>query len=230
MQISTKTHAKTLVSALRREIKALGKGPEALTHNDCLNLTAKALGFGSWNAWEASLTEAAVTPPAPTEAKYPLRNRGDFDFVGHDDMGAAFSGRFISLTATAEVLRGTAGVNGVCRTGAIGMLEIEHDGETDIDWNSQKTRKNEQGSHIWLDEHENEYSAAQVFVAPEECHSPFDDEELPVRDKLVEAFMTYFLDEKLDAKAMDGNFSSAEAVLGFSLTQKEITALRQLVG
>lgn len=222
MQITTKAQAKTVVSALRREIKALGKGPEQLSHTDCLNLTAKALGFASWNAWEASLLEAAIEKPAPAQSKYPLENRGDFDFISTAAEGKAFSGAFVPLTATSDIVRVSAPFNTVTRDGSNGVIRPEFDGSrSNVDWDSQGTRKNAQGHCLWLCESAYEYSEARVVIAPEDCYSPYDDEELPVRPKLIQAYLDYFVEERIDASALNGKFASVAKVIGFKLTLKE---------
>lgn len=229
MQIITKAQAKTVVSALRREIKALGKGPEELSHTDCLTLTAKALGFASWNAWEASLLEAAAEKPAPVESKYPLVNNGDFDFISPDEAGKAFSGDFVPLASTADVVEATAGFTVVTRASSDGSLTPDFDGGSDVDWDSQETRLNAQGHGIWLCEDGEEFSEGQVVIAPEECYEPYEDEELPVRPKLIQAFLDYFAEERIDAAALKGKFGKIAEVIGFELTMKEEEELRAKV-
>lgn len=222
MNITTKAQAKTVVSALRREIKALGKGPEQLSHTDCLNLTAKALGFASWNAWEASLMETAAEKPQPEVSKYPLVNAGDFDFVKHGESGKSFSGLFVPLTMTLEDMSGSCGIETVSRVAGKASPEVEYDNNgTEVDWDSQVTRKNSQGFRIWLDEDGEEFSSAQAVIAPEDCHEPYEDEELPVRPKLIQAFLDYFAEQKIDAVALKGDFEAAVDVIGFQLTMAE---------
>lgn len=229
MQINTKVQAKTIVSALRREIKTLGKGPEQLSHTDCLNLTAKALGFTSWNAWEASLLDAAVEKPAATASKYPLVNNGDFDFVTSGEHGQAFSGFLVRLTGTSEMVFGSNGVDNVWRT-EDRTLGSEYDSNgTDIDWDSQRTRKNLAGAEIWEDEDGNEYSGARLVIAPEGCDDPYEDEELPIRPGLIKAFLDYFADEAINAAALQGAYQDAVKVIGYKLTIKETDELRAQV-
>lgn len=229
MQITTKAQAKTVVSALRREIKALGKGPEQLSHTDCLNLTAKALGFASWNAWEASLLEAAAEKPAPAKSKYPLENDGEFDFISPDEEGKAFSGNFVPLTATADIIKASADFNSVTRDGSNGCLSPEFGGGSDVDWDSQETRLNARGHGIWLCEDGEEFSEGQVVLAPEECDEPYEDEELPIRSKLIQAFLDYFAEERIDASALNGKFGRVADIIGYELTMKEEVELRAKV-
>jgi hypothetical protein len=230
MNITTKAQAKTVVSALRREIKALGKGPEQLSHTDCLSLTAKALGFASWNAWEASLMETAAEKPQPEVSKYPLVNNGDFDFVGSDTEGKVFSGSFVPLTMTSEAMRGTCGIGAVTRSSDDGSVDVEYDGNgTAIDYDGQTARKNAQGFAIWLDEGASEFSSAQSVIAPECCDDPEEDEELPVRPKLIQAFLDYFAEHSIDAVALNGKFGRVAKVIGFSLTMNEKAELQARV-
>lgn len=229
MQITTKVQAKTVVSALRREIKALGKGPEQLSHNDCLTLTAKALGFASWNAWEASLLDAATEKPVAAVSKYPLVNNGDFDFVSPGVHGKAFSGHLAQLVGTDDTVCATALVTSVARDGSEGELDLSHEGSSDVDWDSQKTRKNKQGFDCWLDDSADVYSQSQLVIAPEDCYDPFDDEELAIRPKLIQAFLDYFADSRIDAIALDGIYDTAEEVIGFTLTVNEVAELRAKV-
>jgi hypothetical protein len=227
MQITTKAQAKTIVSSLRREVKALGKAPGTLTHNDCLTLMAKALGFPNWNAWEATLADAPAEKIAKAGAdapKYPLVNKGDFDFVSRKEDGKPFSGMFNELEGTSEVILGTTGVMSATRgnTDSKEDLLVEYDGTgTDVDWNSQETQKNKAGYMVWLDPDGNTYSGAQVVLTPEDCADPYEDEELPVRPKLIQAFIDYIAENKVAAHKLSGDFSAIAEVLGFALTQKE---------
>ena len=236
MQITTKAQAKTIVSSLRREIKALKKDPATVSHNDCLTLMAKALGFSNWNTWEASLTAESVEPAitAPEEkSKYPLVNHGDFDFVRLGEDGKAFTGRNLwELDGTAEVILARASVNTVRRTGRGNnhSVHIEYDGETDIDWNSQITQQNAEGHLIWLDHNDDKSSGAQIVIAPEDCEDPAYDDSLPVRSKLVQAFLDYLTEQSVDTSRIAMELPDIQEIIGFCLTKKEEAELLKKLG
>jgi hypothetical protein len=226
MQITTKAHAKTIVSALRREFKTLGKNPESLTHNDCLTLMAKALGFPNWNAWEATLTDEPATKavkPDTAIPKYPLVNTGDFDFISREEDGKPFTGMFVELEGTSERLLGTAAVNTATRGNIHSKedLELEYGGGTEVHWDSQVVQTNKKGYMLWVTTDGDTVSGAQIVLAPENCGDPYDDEELPIRSKLIQAFMDYAAEQKVSVHKLSGDFSSIENVLGYALTQKE---------
>lgn len=228
MNITTKAQAKTVVSALRREVKTLGKLPSEMSHNDCLTLMAKALGFASWNAWEATLVEAsvAVQPEVSrTGPRYPLVNTGDFDFVEAGEDGKPFSGRLVEITGTSDTVRVTGGVSTACRPKEGGIAVFQGSGSSDVDWDSQKTLTDTLGDDILFDDSAEEYSSAQVVLAPDECYDPYEDEDLPVRAKLIQAFCDYIAEKKIDIAALDGDFSAIEGTIGFGLTSKEEEAL-----
>lgn len=230
--ITTKPQAKTIVSALRRELKALDKSTQALTHNDCLAVMAKALGFPSWNAWEAALAEgedqSSVTKAAPASdrPKYPLVNEGQFDFVEPGEDGEPFDGlTFNRLEGTSDLIPATACVNFVSRgtpdnpadeTG----LHIEHAGESNVGWDEQEVKEKD-GFQLWFVEGGGETPQARLVIAPEGHSDIYNDEDLPVREKLIEAFIEYYSTNGLDAKAKAGNFDTAEMVIGFGLTNRE---------
>jgi hypothetical protein len=243
--INTKPQAKTIVSALRRELKALDKGTAALSHNDCLAVMAKALGFPSWNAWEATLAEG-TDPASKTEAapatdlpKYPLVNEGQFDFVAPGEDGEAYDGlTFSRLEGTADTMLATAWINSVSRAteefpadeDGHGNLHVEHAGESKMHWDTQEPQERD-GLPIWATESGYEISQARLIIVPASCSEVYDDEDydaerrLPVREKLVEAYIEYFATHEMDEKAKKGRFDKARKVIGFKLTKAEEKAL-----
>jgi len=226
MKITTTAQAKTAVSSLRREIKALGKAPAALSHNDCLTLMAKAMGYPSWNAWEASLlgAEPKAEAPKPLRPKYPLVNDGSFDFVEQGEDGQAFFGNFTKLDNLEESMLVTAPVNSVSRTSE-GTVGVEYADDNRIAWDSQEARDGADGFSIWSVETPGgdfkEYSEAQLIIVPDDCDDPCADWDLPVRPKLLEVFNEYFQETGVAGAVTALQVCQAEAVIGFSLTEKE---------
>lgn len=227
MKFTTKSEVQSVVGGLRRELKELKKPTDQLSFNDVLNVLAKAMKFGSWNEMEASLMPEpkAREAAALKESKYPLRNDGQFDFVPRGVNGEVFSGQFVKLESTMEKLVGTAGVDSVSRQSGDGKLEIEYGGSTDVDWDSQKTQKDEKGNVIWMDEYGNESSSPAIVIAPEDCCSPEDDEDLPIRNALVEAFEEYFAETGLLHKCRHNDFSEQEEALGRKLSRSKALAI-----
>jgi hypothetical protein len=226
--ITTKAQAKTAVSALRREIKAMHKGSEDFSYSDCLELMAKALGFPSWNTWQATLAEDQNEKPAaaPTKPKYPLTNdNGEFDFIKPGEEGIPLQGDFEPLENTFEVVEAKANVRGARRAtsaknpgiGDSGLI-VQHHG-SDIFDDTMET-KTENGRIVWLSDNGDEYSGV-VVLAPQDSPAPEFDESLPVRAKLLEAYLQYFADVGVDDSAREGVFDNAQAVLGIWLTERE---------
>lgn len=234
MNITTKAQAKTITSALRRELKELTKAPGELSHNDCLTIMANALGFPSWNAWESQLVDAPVekkTEPAPvvSKMKYPLVHSGEFDFISRFEDGRAFAGNFTPLVGTADRLYATGLVTSVGRIedGPDGKPQLKIAGDrAELDWDSQATRMRPDGYQVWLDDSAGEYSSGQMILAPEDCGDLYEDEDLEVREPLLKAFLTFF-DEypAWAAVAKKGKYSKIEEIIGFSLTEKEQVVL-----
>lgn len=236
MQITTKKDAKTAVSALRRELKALGKRPDQLSHSDCLTLLAKALGHGSWNEWEAKLPEevpvAEVKPVEPVLSRYPLRNDdGRFDFVPKGEQGSPYSSWFERLGGLHEQVFGLAGVDSARRTSE--SLKVHYEGGTKIDWDSQKPVQYEGGA-VWVTDGGDKVSNGRVILLPEEYYQEsrdlFEDEELPMREMMVAEFVAYYaahgvveLLECESDKQREKVFGKAEKVVGFWMTQQEQT-------
>jgi hypothetical protein len=233
MQIITKKDAKTAVSALRRELKTLGKGPDQLSHSDCLTILAKALGHTSWNEWEAKLVDeapvAAVPPAAPQPSRYPLRNEdGRFDFVPRGAEGMPYSSWFERLQGRYEQLHGTALADTAQRSN--GTLHC-HGTYTKVDWDSQ-TPYLKDGNGIWVSDSGDFVSESRIVLLPEEYYQEsrglFEDEDLPMRETMVSEFVEYFDTHgtaELLACTSDEQrekvFGKAEKVVGFWMTHQE---------
>lgn len=232
MKIITTAQAKTAVSALRRELKVLGKAPEALSHNDCLTLMAKAMGFPSWNAWEASLSSpdagSGSATPGPqsgeVELKYPLVNRGEFDFIEPDEDGTPFAGDFSELEGTSETILATGVVTSATRNSADaedspGGVRIESD-SSETHWDTSETITHN-GFEVWVDKEGQDRSGAQMILAPLDSSKLYSSRRLPVRPKLVQAFREYFTEQKVEEPLTRAHLISAAKVIGFALTKKE---------
>lgn len=233
MQINTKKEAKTAVSALRRELKNLGKAPDQLSHADCLTLLAKALGYASWNAWEAKLTDDVPAVEA-APSRYPLKNDdGRFNFVANGKPGTPYSSWFFPLQGTDELIPGVALIQSAWRDGS--GLKVQYAGSTNVDWDGQKTvRKN--GEACWVDCDGDIVLQSQVVLLPEgygaeEPSTVYEDEAevLPLREALIAEFVEYFgtssaadqLAKALTYPARDKVIEAAQNLLGFQLTQRE---------
>lgn len=241
MQINTKKDAKTAVSALRRELKNLGKSPDQLSHSDCLTLLAKALGHASWNAWEAGLADEAPTVAA-VPSRYPLKNNdGRFNFVANGEPGTPYSSWFFPLQGTDELIPGVALVQRAWRNGA--KIEVEYEGSTKVDWDGQLTVRCD-GEACWIDCDGDSVPESQVVLLPEhyyaeEPNTVYEDEELPLREALMVEFVQYFgtgptadrLAKAEAGAARDKVIGDAQNVLGFQLTrQEEEEVLRRVIG
>ena len=224
LNIVSKEKAKTLVSALRRELQALNKGTAALSHNDCLTVMAKAQGFASWNAWEATL-KSEKPEPVQELPKYPLTNNGEFDFITPGEEGIPLKGDFTSLDGTFELIEAKAYVVSASR--AVGMhdkgiggsgLNVQHQGSTTFD-DTMETQV--QGRNIMWMPDDGEMYTGPVILVPKDCGDPQYDETLPVRAKLIEAYLAYYAERGVDDSARGGAFYQAEGMLGIHLTERE---------
>lgn len=224
LNIVSKEKAKTLVSAIRREFQALDKGTAALSHNDCLNVLAKAQGFASWNAWEATLKDEkpSASPVAP---KYPLSNNGEFDFIQPGENGLPFKGDFTRLEATLQMVEAKSNVVGARRA-----VKPNDRGEADSGFNLQYWRSEiyddtmkaqcKNGNLLWMTEEGDQYAGVVVLAAEDHPHPQYD-ETLPVRANLIEAYLAYYAEHGIDDSAREGIFEKAEATLGIWLTERE---------
>ena len=239
--LTTQKEVKTFVSALRRELKAHNLD---LSHNKLLDSIAIALGYRGAEELHKKLPEKAVTAPpaqdlrAALEAasKYPLKNKGQFDFCAK---GALFDGPTLSaITATLEdIFECSAWVNSGTRLGS-GDLEPEHDGSTEVNWDFQKTRKGSDGMNLFMLEGETTYaSASHLFVVPEKLEARIDElfadraqTVLPVMTSLVQEYVEFYTTSAKLRPAVD-DFEAVLAVckdaaqlLGFQMTAVEVAA------
>jgi len=224
---SNEQEVKTVTSALRRELKALGL--DAPSHNQMLEAVAKSFGHKSYAAMLAAQPQVAPTaPPAlkpvvatPAKGKYDgyeLRNtRGELDL---STSGALVTGLWFNLaTGTSDdIPQCTAGISGASRN-ADGTLDFDHDGGTDVNWDGQFTRKNSRGVQLLCDESADEHPADCYILVPENWGDSvgFDEDssinllsqevveeyDLRVRDVLVAACLKWLVDKGQVAAALE---------------------------
>lgn len=237
MNIQTQEQAKSAVSALRRELKAVGNvSAGALSHTQCLELLAKTLGYANWNTWKASLGDSTSEAQAPGEALpakataqpaprfMPSNNEGQYDFVKQGEEGQLYSGSFIVIQGTLDNVPGIATISSVTRD-ATGQHQVESAGETDVIWDDQET-VTEDGQVVYVDDDGENVLCDKTMLLPESFDG--DVEELPVRQAIVEDFDLYLGVEKLTGDALESAISQAEQDSGFELTPQERKALKKL--
>lgn len=178
----------------------------------------RALGFRNWNAWEATLVDERQVHRA--QLKYPLVNDGRFDFIKPGEKGTPYAWDLSPLARTYERIHAVAAVEDACRTPS-GMLEYEHSGESDIDWDSRTVVDDDTKRHLWASSEWDLYSEARVVLLPAGyVVDPFDDDSLPVREALVDACA-------LASKALGSDdFEALQRKVGFALTRKEAEVLK----
>lgn len=164
----------------------------------------------------AKVAGTTVTAPkAPAEAPSPrLRNEGQFDLA---TKGKLVDGSdFCPIDGSVEnIYNCLAGIDDVSRNG--GRLTLNYDGETDVNWDEQKTAKNDRGLSLYQDENGNTVPEDALIVVPE----GFDpmDPDLPVREALVDAYVAFLAVHPME-------LDDAVNVLGFELTAVEEKALK----
>lgn len=231
MNIS-QTELKAAGTSLRRELKAL-YGEKAPNHTQCLELLASAFGASSY----AQLLTTATESPVRT-VQFPLDNvKGRFDLVKPGESGQAACGdTFEVLAGTCEYIPdSTAQVSSSVRLPG-GNLEATANG-TLVNWDAQRTTRDERGHALWLTEDGIKYSEAQVVLLPDQ----FDPEDLslPVRDSLVKAYAKHILQSRgrgdpslardfcqPDMLLDSPQLQRVTKVLGFALHLRELHALQ----
>lgn len=240
MFITNQSDFKTTVSALRRELKTAY--PEASSHPShaaMQELLAKALGASSYAELIAKLPKepAAGKVKAPSEVKprYPLQNLdGRFDLVEEGEEGEPRYGiDFSTIRGTSETIYAcTADVSMASRLGA-GNFDITYGGETDVNWNSQVSDKDDDGHVLWVNESGETVRSGAILLVPEDFKTW--DMDLPLRRELVKEYDRYVRDNNLmDQLGADllkkgydcDTLATIAGVLGFALTQKELTWLQ----
>lgn len=231
----TKKQAKALVSGLKRTLKENGT---TVSHSAAGELVAKSLGFRTWEAFQVTLLEDSAQTEQTDPARYPLSNTGQFDFA---DEGVLLVGSsFLELAGTAEdIFDSVAAVIEVTRM-KNGETDLVWGGETEVNWDSQKTRLDPRGFRIWIQAESCEFiSEDRCVLVPEDEAAAIDLEdpniELKVRPALVQALVAYLQETAKVSDAIrelraDGTLMSlaveeAEATIGFSAIYPERSAL-----
>lgn len=156
-----------------------------------------------------------LVPDAPTETpSLRLRNEGQFDLAAE---GKLVDGSdFCPIDGSVEnIYNCLAGIDAVSRTGA--HLTVNYDGDTDVNWDQQKTVKNARGVAMYQDENGNNIPEDALIVVPV-AFDPMDPD-LPVREALVDAYMAFLAEHPMD-------LDDAVNILGFELTAVEEAALK----
>lgn len=189
MYLSNQKDLKTLASGLRRELKA--SYPDfKLSHNQTLELIAASLGL--------SLPQLQKSLPASEDkplhkASWALFNvKGELDLLGSDAEEAAqvLDGRtFTPVEGTLEdIFECTASACTATRN-RNGLLEAVHEGETSVNWDAQRSRRDSAGQLVWV--LGGEFITSQLCIlAPEGFEGPDEPgwEALPVREALVDQY------------------------------------------
>ncbi|MNR71348.1 hypothetical protein D3C71_19630 [compost metagenome] len=243
----SKKAAKTAVSALRRELKALDKPVQDLSHADCLELLARTLGQKNWNELEARLPlgEAMQAPQAPAPSPAPaatqlvayfpsrLVNDGRFDFADRATGGVAVGSRFEPLQGTYERTPGACSVARARRENGA-SLKMDHAGGTEMFWDDQRTVR-ERGESVWVDEDGEFLRDSDVVLLPEGFEGdPYEDENLPVREALLDAYQAFLKDKEVALGSSEdevlSQLNAVRQVLGFALTAREEQVLLSRLG
>lgn len=205
MYIQTEKELKTAASALRRELSALF--PELkLGHAKALEVLAKTLGASSLAEVQASLkrTGARRAPEAISVASapslYPLSNRdGRYDLAPCGERASIRNAKtFGEMEGTVERIPGIASVV-ECERSADGRMTVYYAGETDVDWDGQRTVRVDD-EELWEDVAGRRIGAGATLLVPED----FDDlntserySKLKVREDLVQAYLTLARDKDI---------------------------------
>lgn len=225
--IGNKKEAKTLVSAVRRELRKLNKPTDKLTHNECLMVMSIATGHSSWNEWEAKLPEhsaRSVAASMPVIARYPLVNSGQLDFVAPGEDGIPCNALGLErLPGTCDTMAVTGRVLSASRSVMGGPLDgINHDEDSNVGWDSQETDTGPDGKSVWETGVGGISEASVVLVPRGDYLEPLPKGDWPVRGPLVDSYVEYFRGACLSPATMgDTTFDAAEAVLGFTATDAE---------
>lgn len=237
MFITNQTEFKTTVSALRRELK--NAFPEVPSHAAMQELLAKALGASSYAELltklpkEPAKRKAEVSKEAP--ARYPLQNfDGRFDLVKQGEQGTPVLGySFEPVQGTQETIPACVSYASLATRKDNGKFKVEHDGETEINWDGQKTDLDANGFTLWMDEDGNTVSSGLIVLVPEDFATH--DQDLPVRRALVKEYDRYVRENKLmDALGADllkdgyecETLQQVAETLGFALTERELVWLQ----
>lgn len=246
MLIKSQKELKLAVTGLRRELKTVF-GTATPSHTQCLELMARALGKSTYAELLVGLPEelpkavSAATPP-----RYPLVNLdGCFDLIEKGASGRVVDGRdFSAMDGTVEdILYCVASASCASRDSS-GELSPDYEGDTDVNWDGQETRRNKAGYQLWQSDGGDSVSEARVILVPEWFQGPDDEDddedpqELPCREELLDAYHEYATGNQLSDKLKeelprDGlasqTLDAIADVLGFALHRSECASLERML-
>lgn len=252
--LNTEKEFKSAVSALRKALRE-HYGKSVPTHTQCLELLAAALGATSYAQlrahWAdaprtASAPVASVTAPAadasPKAVGESLRNDwGQFDLVGEGEDGTVVLGLdFSEMNGTVEdIFYCVAAAETGYRDN--GRLVPQYDGETDVNWDGQETRRDERGNDLWEARGScDSVPSSKLVLVPENfdpAADPDDAGKWPwrVRENLLDAYVSYIRRHGLAQALVAGQAAFADLddptlaqvaeALGFALHYGELEAL-----
>lgn len=247
-KLNTEKDYKNTASALRRELKALGL--QVPSHAQALEILAKSLGASSYAELKAALQPVAQevvvkaeAPVAEVAPSYRLFNdKGEMDLESGD--GTLVHGLDFTVIEASldDILECTAGLSGARRSKK-GGLEFSWTGDTEVNWDNQKTRKNERGSKLLVNEGSEIIPADECILVPEDFGGDenlmneelVQEYELPLRQALVAAVARYLLETGNAEKALQemaydeewGGFDSAFADIAHDIESGAVVAKAQ---
>lgn len=224
----TQDDIKTLTKGLKRELNAAinlvankafsdSAGKFELSYNQTLEIVAKALSTKGASELLAKVP-AKEKVQAPVEASL-VNNKGEFDLLAPGEDGKLVRGlNFEEISGTVEDL--FACVSYVSEyTRVNGKLRFDHDGETEINWNNQKTRRDDKDYRYFATESDGEIVSEQHCILVPQTFDP-DSADLPVRDALVYAYL-----KEIEASHADDISQMCEAVCAGDYEHQILTTI-----
>lgn len=229
MLIETQKELKALAAGLRREIRSQ-LGLEALSHNQCLELVAKAFGAGSYAQLAAKLPPGKDRRNSADEPRR-LSNKGQLDLAQD---GIVLDGlTFKALQGRVEDIPGCVAYSSSGQRTREGLVP-HYEGGTEVNWDGQCPRTDERGRAWWLRADGEMVCEDALVVVPETWQGP-DDDGLTVRAALVQ---TYLLELRRRGQASaltarqlrlggleDRLLEDVAQTLGFALHARELDEL-----
>lgn len=242
MLITSQKEFKQATSRLRRELRSLPSA-EGLSHAQCLELLAKAMGASGYAELAHQLPVEAPAAMATPQPRYPLRNlHGLLDLVdAKQESARVVTGLdFADMQGTIEDIRGClADVAGATRA-PDGRLTPVYEGETDVNWDGQVTRLNQQGQALWQSEGGDVFSEDQCVLVPEDFHPDDEDAgfDLPNREVLLLAYLdvahargiaAQLHQQVAQVKLNSPLLRELAKTIGFGLHRGELTSLEAML-
>lgn len=223
-----------------------------VTAQSILDQAAQVAGFANWQDLQSQLpavaqevaaiavpekgedSEQAASPDGSPQAQDlieadtpPLwleNAEGEYDFAIHGNRGEAYASDFTPLLGTWERVYGHAVLTSVKRDES-DSLELDYEGSTEIDYNTQVTiHKN--GERMWLSESMEEVAEPYVILMPRGFEGDFST--LRVRRALVNEYVDHLVLLKVTVDNFDEALQAAQKQSKFSLTEAEKTLVRNL--